>query len=125
MAALLIATAVSGCASTERFTERSGEALADHLPTWAGGEPARTPQRSSTPPQFLNIFEAPGDRDEKPLTVEEQKRLQSNLSATRDRVAAQGKSTNTPERDRKREAELAALRNRVAAEGAEARSSAN
>jgi hypothetical protein len=66
--------------------------LASHVPRWAGGEPSSVPPPQAQPPQPLDIFDAPTARPVKPLTADEQKELQSDLVALRNRTFARGKA---------------------------------
>lgn len=59
----------------------------DLVPTVAGGLPADSPQRPSEAPRPIPYI-APVARDTPPLTAEEQKKLQDDLSAVRDRQSA-------------------------------------
>jgi hypothetical protein len=79
-------TALAGCSSTAPLDgDRAGQFLADHVPQWAGGEPSSVPLRQ-TPPQPLDIFAAPPARPVPPLDASEQKQLQSDLVALRNRA---------------------------------------
>jgi hypothetical protein len=69
----LIALAVSGCASTF-----------DVLPEKMGGLPATAPARSAEPLAFPNVYEPRPVRDAKPLSGDEQKKLESDLVTVRE-----------------------------------------
>jgi len=85
-------TAVAGCSSTAPLDgDRTAQFLADHVPQWAGGEPSSFPSRQ-TPPQPLDIFAAPPARPVPPLDASEQKQLQSDLVALRNRALAGAKA---------------------------------
>jgi hypothetical protein len=59
----------------------------DMVPTAAGGLPADVPARPTETPRPIPYI-APNTRDTPPLTAEEQKKLQDELSAVRDHQAA-------------------------------------
>ena len=59
----------------------------DLVPAAAGGLPADAPARPAEAPRPIPYI-APVARDTPPLTTEEQKKLQDELSAVRDRQAA-------------------------------------
>ena len=73
VAALL--TTLSACSST-MFSE---------MPAAIGGLPAGTPERPSTPPAFPAVHDMPPPRDDTVLTDAEQKKVQADLMAARDR----------------------------------------
>jgi len=84
--AMLAATlAVSGC-STQ---------IAD-LP--AVGLPADAPPRPKEAGGYLPVHDLPPDRAEAAMKPDEQKRIQSELIAARDRQASSGTSRNAPAR---------------------------
>jgi hypothetical protein len=85
-------TAAAGCTSTTPLDgDRAAQFLADHIPHWAGGEPSSVPSRQ-TPPQPLDIFAAPPARPVRPLDASEQKQLQSDLVALRNRTLDRAKT---------------------------------
>jgi len=85
-------TGLAGCASTIRpDADRVSGFLAKHIPPWAGGEPNSVPPPQAPPPQPLDVFGVPQARPVKPLDAGEQKKLQSDLVALRNRTSAQGK----------------------------------
>jgi hypothetical protein len=85
-------TAASGCSSTAPLDgDRAAQFLADHVPHWAGGEPSSIPSRQ-TPPHPLDIFAAPPARPVPPLDASEQKQLQSDLVALRNRTLDRAKA---------------------------------
>ena len=59
----------------------------DMVPTAAGGLPPDAPARPSETPRPIPYI-APVERDTPPLTADEQKKLQDELSAVRDRQTA-------------------------------------
>jgi hypothetical protein len=86
-----VITAATGCSSTTPLDgDRAAQFLADHVPHWAGGEPSSVPSRQ-TPPQPLDIFAAPPARSVPPLDASEQKQLQSDLVALRNRTLDRAK----------------------------------
>jgi hypothetical protein len=88
LAALLLAGAaiITGCAST----------IADHMPTAAGGLPEGTPSRPETPSAYPAVNAMPPPRDSTVLTSEEQKKIEDELVAVRNRAATAGGSTGKP-----------------------------
>jgi hypothetical protein len=86
MALVACGIMAAGCASTAPVDgDRAAQFLADHVPHWAGGEPSSVPLRQ-TPPPPLDIFAAPPARPVPPLDASEQKQLQSDLVALRNRA---------------------------------------
>jgi hypothetical protein len=79
-AALLMAGAVilAGC---------TVGSLGDNLPAAAGGLPENTPARPATPAAYPAVHDAPPPRADM-LTDEEQKKLEADLVAARNRAAA-------------------------------------
>src|ERR1051325_11065909 len=71
-ALVLIMLALSGCASTF-----------DALPEKMGGLPESAPARPAEPFAFPNVYEA-RPRDTKPLSADEQKKLESDLVTLRE-----------------------------------------
>jgi hypothetical protein len=79
-AVLLVAVmSLAGCSST---------AVIDNIPTGLGGLPANAPARPAEPAQYLPVNALPPPRDTPPLTAEEQKKLEGELVAIRDKQAA-------------------------------------
>jgi hypothetical protein len=76
LAALGLATALSGCAAESMF---------DRLPPELGGMPANAPARPATPYQYPAVHDMPPARPTQPMTEEEQWRLEKELQAARDR----------------------------------------
>jgi hypothetical protein len=83
---LLTALPLAGCITNGAI---------DLVPTAAGGLPADTPQRPAEAPRPIPYI-APVSRDTPPLTAEEQKKLQDDLSAVRDRQAASAAAAGEP-----------------------------
>jgi hypothetical protein len=75
-AAVLLAAglALAGCSSA-----------IDMIPSQVGGLPASAPARPENAPEFPNVYATPAPRETRPLTDEEQKKLQQELTAIRDR----------------------------------------
>ena len=69
---------LAGCASSS-----TGE----HVPTAIGGLPAGAPSRPATTGTYPAVNNVPAPRETTVLTSEEQKRLQDELTAARDRAA--------------------------------------
>jgi hypothetical protein len=78
-------TALAGCSSTASLDgDRASRFVADHIPPCAGGESSSVPP-PQTPPQPLDIFAAPPARPVPKLDASEQKQLQADLVAVRNR----------------------------------------
>ena len=73
-AAVVLTVVLAGCSTA-----------IDLVPTAMGGLPSTVPQRATTPPDYPAVNVQPAQRDIKPLTAEEQKKLQDELSGIRDR----------------------------------------
>jgi hypothetical protein len=89
-AALLLGAAalLAGCAAST---------VADHMPTAVGGLPEDAPKRPDTQAAYPAVHDRPGARSEAVLTAAEQKRLEDELIAARDRGAgASAGSTRKP-----------------------------
>lgn len=71
-----LALALAGCSP--------GPAI-DRLPEGLGGLPAGVPSRPVAPYQYPAVHDMPATRSAKPLSEEEQVRLEKELQATRDR----------------------------------------
>src|SRR5712692_12083893 len=82
LAALLLATAaiIAGCTST----------ISDHMPAAAGGLPEGAPPRPETPSAYPAVHDMPPPRGETVLTSEEQKKVEDELVAARNRAATAG-----------------------------------
>jgi hypothetical protein len=74
-AALLLAGALGLAACSSTF---------DVLPEKLGGLPAGAPERPAEPKAFPNVYEARPTREAKPLTDDEQKKLESELATLRE-----------------------------------------
>jgi hypothetical protein len=89
LAALLLAGAaiIAGCAAPT---------IADHMPTAVGGLPQGTPPRPETPSAYPAVHDMPPPRGNTVLTSEEQKKIEDDLVAARNRAATAGGSTGKP-----------------------------
>ena len=56
----------------------------DALPEKLGGLPANAPERSAQPMAFPNVYEVRPARETKPLTDDEQKKLETELTTLRE-----------------------------------------
>jgi hypothetical protein len=76
--ALLLASAVAlaGCST-----------MGDQLPTAAGGLPEGAPQRPAAPTEYPAVHDLPPPRTDTMLSADEQKKLEQDLAAARDRAA--------------------------------------
>jgi len=93
---LLVTCAIMGlasCASTAPpKADGASGFLVESIPPWAGGEPTSVPSPPTQPPQRLEVFDVPQARPAKAMDADEQKKLQSDLVALRNRSFAQGKA---------------------------------
>lgn len=79
VATLLAAAAgLAGCAST----------IGDSLPAAVGGLPESAPRRPENPPAYPPVHDRPPQRDSTVLSGKEQKQLEDELAAARERAAA-------------------------------------
>jgi hypothetical protein len=85
LAVVILSVAMSSCAST----------IADHLPTAAGGLPENAPERPAVDPAYPAVHDMPPQRASAPLTSEEQRKLQQDLIAARNRVGGEPASTGS------------------------------
>jgi hypothetical protein len=78
-AALLLSAAalLPGC---------SASLIADHMPAAVGGLPSETPERSAVPPPYPAVHDMPPQRSDTMLSDDQQKKLESDLIAARNRV---------------------------------------
>lgn len=86
LAVLVMAGAVSGCASD----------IADHLPAAAGGLPENAPERPVVAPAYPAVHDMPPQRASATLSSEEQRKLQQDLISARNRVSGEPANTDTP-----------------------------
>jgi hypothetical protein len=61
--------------------------MGDQLPTAAGGLPEGAPQRPAAPTDYPAVHDLPPPRTDTMLSAEEQKKLEQDLAAARDRAA--------------------------------------
>jgi hypothetical protein len=89
LSALLLAAAVliAGCAAAT---------VADRMPTAIGGLPEGTPARPNTPSAYPAVNDMPSPRDDKVLTSEEQRKVEDELVAARNRAATANGPTGKP-----------------------------
>jgi hypothetical protein len=89
LTALLLAGAaiIAGCAAST---------IADHMPTAVGGLPQGTPPRPETPSAYPAVHDMPPPRGNTVLTGEEQKKIEDDLVAARNRAATASGSTGKP-----------------------------
>jgi hypothetical protein len=83
----MLALAAAGCSSS----------TIDSIPTWAGGEPAGTPQRLATELPYPAVNDRPPARDSKVVSEEEQAKIERELAAARE---AQSKQAAQVKKDR-------------------------
>jgi hypothetical protein len=84
---------LAGCASsTPPKADGASSFLAKNIPPWAGGEPNSIPSPPTESLQPLDVFDVPQARPVKAMDADEQKKLQSDLVALRNRTFAQGKA---------------------------------
>ena len=77
LSAALLAAGLAGCGS-----------IGDTMPEAVGGLPAGAPARPAAPYGFPAVHDMPPDRALKPLTEEDQVKLEKDLQGTRDRQEA-------------------------------------
>ena len=110
MASLLVSAALSGCTSVSQINAvqlQPSEFVADHLPTWANGEPSDVPSRPAEQPAYPNVSVTPPVHNRKLLTDEEEQRAEADLAAARSGTTARIAASVTAEQQRA--AETAAL----------------
>jgi len=66
----------------------TGGTIGDHTPTGLGGLPEGAPQRPATPAAYPAVHDMPPPRTETMLSDAEQKKLEDDLVAARNRAAA-------------------------------------
>lgn len=82
LVALALASLLSGCTTAE----------IDKIPHELGGLPANAPARSAQPPEYPAVHDMPPPRAAALLDAEQQKRLEADLIATRNRQPNQEKN---------------------------------
>ncbi len=70
--------------------------IADHLPSAAGGLPEGTPQRPAAAAAYPAVHDMPPPRATTVLTDAEQKQLEDDLVATRNRAAGAAGAAGPP-----------------------------
>jgi hypothetical protein len=93
LAGILACTLTSGCSSVSHV-------VADNWPRMLGGLPEGVPARSDNPPAFMPITEPAPQRDTKPMTAEERKKMEAEMAASRGQNTTQAEElkTRTPAR---------------------------
>jgi hypothetical protein len=71
---------------TMLLTGCSASMMGDHLPTAVGGLPEGAPPRPATPAAYPAVHDEPPARSEAVLTREEQKKIEEELIAARNRA---------------------------------------
>jgi hypothetical protein len=84
---LSAATLLTGC---------SGSLIGDHLPQAAGGLPADTPERPATPGDYPAVHNMPPPRATATLDDDQQKLLESDLIAVRNRYGGNPGTSPAP-----------------------------
>jgi hypothetical protein len=74
---MLGCVALGGCA---------GSNIADHVPTAIGGLPEDAPKRPAEPAVYPAVHDRPPERGNAIMTAKEQKELEDELLAARDRL---------------------------------------
>jgi hypothetical protein len=82
-AAVLLAGAavLTGCSSS---------GVIDTIPTAVGGLPDGVPQRPAAPPAYPSVHDMPPPRGQSNLSADEKKKLQDDLTKTRERAVRRG-----------------------------------
>jgi hypothetical protein len=88
----VMAVALVACASA-LLSGCSGSLIADHLPAAVGGLPEDAPERSATPAAYPAVHSMPPTRSAAPLDNAQQKQLEDDLVAARNRY---GGNPDTP-----------------------------
>ena len=89
---------LGACASSfEASQDRTASVIVDSLPKWAGGEPTNVPRRPETPPAYPAVNAPVAPRAMPALTPEEQSQAVAELTAARNRAAAQGRAAHKDE----------------------------
>jgi hypothetical protein len=88
----MVAAALAACASA-LLSGCSGSMIADHMPTAVGGLPEAAPARPATEAAYPAVHNMPPARSTAPLNDAQQKQLEDDLVAARNRY---GGSPDTP-----------------------------
>jgi len=75
----------------------AGSMVGDHMPTALGGLPEGAPQRSTKPSAYPAVHDMPPPRGSTVLTDAEQKKLEDDLIAARNRTASEAKPVGRPD----------------------------
>jgi hypothetical protein len=84
LAGILACTLLSGCSSVSHT-------VADNWPRMLGGLPEGVPPRSDNPPAYMPVQVPAPQRDTKPMTADERKKMEAEMAASR------GQNTNQAE----------------------------
>jgi hypothetical protein len=88
----MVAAALAACAPA-LLSGCSGSMIADHMPAAIGGLPEDAPDRPATPVAYPAVHNMPPARTSPPLNNAQQKQLEDDLVAARNRY---GGSPDTP-----------------------------
>jgi hypothetical protein len=83
----IVAAALVACGSA-LLSGCSGSLIADHLPTAVGGLPEEAPARPATEAAFPAVHNMPPARSTAPLNDAQQKQLEDDLVAARERYGS-------------------------------------
>lgn len=86
---MVAAGGLAGCSA--------GSMMADHTPSALGGLPEGAPQRSNKPSAYPAVHDMPPPRGSTVLTDAEQKKLEDDLIAARNRTASEAKPVGRPD----------------------------
>jgi hypothetical protein len=81
----LVAAALTACATALLCGCSSGSMIADHMPAAIGGLPEDAPERPATPAVYPAVHNMPPSRASTPLDTAQQKQLEDDLVAARNR----------------------------------------
>jgi hypothetical protein len=91
--ALLVACLLAGAAI---MTSCASSSIGDRVPTAVGGLPEGAPPRPETPSAYPAVHDMPPPRSETVLTSEQQKQVEDELVAARNRAATATGSIGKP-----------------------------
>jgi hypothetical protein len=91
----LMLAACSSLSQADADRANASNYVADHVPTWMGGETPKVPRRTGNEPAFPAIYSSPDGRPVRALSAEEQKKLERDLVAARNRAAAKSRAPTT------------------------------
>ena len=86
---MVAAAGLAGCSA--------GSMMADHTPSALGGLPEGAPPRSNKPSAYPAVHDMPPPRGSTVLTDAEQKKLEDDLIAARNRTASEAKPVGRPD----------------------------